>query len=187
MSETVTEQIDDDFQVDVPTPQFHPILEVWSKVLISAETESKLRITPQWANRIVSSYREIRFSDTERFHKLYFEKVLALLAILQEEIAQDPECLNVASAEEDLETNTLRYLNVLITWQQQFLVWELDWRSFDKDAAIEIAALSEVHKMFFGETGLLGLLDQIKFEFTEERQQMLLAVLEQTSKEMGGE
>jgi hypothetical protein len=47
------------------------------------------------------------------------------------------------------------------------LGWELDWDCTDSAAGAELAAISEVHTMFFGDVGLTSLLDQISFEFTD--------------------
>lgn len=156
---------------------YHTILEIWQGVLAPAREELVSRITPQWANRIVTTYTEVRFADMLQFRVRYFTKVLELADILDREISSEPESLNAASSEEDLEVNTFHYLNILVDWQKQFLLWELAWDPNSKFAAVEIAAMSEVHKMFFGDTGILGLLDQIKFEFTEEHKQMLMDTL----------
>lgn len=165
---------------------YHTILELWRGVLAPAKDEKDARITPQWANRVVATYQEISFKDMKAFQEDYFAKVLDLADILDEEIAEDPECLNPSSAEEDREVNSLRYLNIMVLWQSMFLLWELEWAPEDELAAVQIAAMSEVHKMFFGENGILGLLDQIKFEFNEEHQEMLVGALEGIRKEVEG-
>ena len=72
-----------------------------------------------------------------------------------------------------MEHNSHHYLNVLLNWQKAILTWELDWDCTSPDAAVDLAALVEVHKMFFDGTGISSLLDQIKFEFTEEHQALL--------------
>lgn len=165
---------------------YHTILELWRGVLAPAKEEKDARITPQWANRIVTTYRGVGFADMAAFREVYFTKVLDLAAILEDEIETEPECLHAASAEEDREANQLRYLNVLVMWQAQFLLWELEWSPDSDRAAVQIAAMAEVHRMFFGEEGILGLLDQIKFEFTDEHRQMLVDVLEDTRREAEG-
>jgi hypothetical protein len=172
--------------LDAAAAPYHTILELWRGVLAPAVGESEARITPQWANRIVSTYQGVGFADMTAFRAVYFAKVLDLAAILEEEIEQEPECLHPASAEEDRETNSLRYLNIMILWQSTFLLWELEWDPDSPAAGIEIAAMAEVHRMFFGEEGILGLLDQIKFEFTDEHRQMLVDVLEETRREAEG-
>ena len=49
-----------------------------------------------------------------------------------------------------------------------------------------MAAISEVHKMFFAEQGLTSLLDQIGFQFDDEDREGLVALLEDTRKTMAG-
>jgi len=180
----MTETSVDDVIEEAAAAPYHTILEMWRAVLAPAKQEQLAPVTPQWANRVVSSYQEIRFQDMESFRTDYFSKVLDLADILDEEIATDDECLNLTTAEEDSEANAFHYLNVLIQWQKQFLLWELEWNTESPTAAVEIAAMSEVHKMFFGEQGLLGLLDQIKFEFTDEHKALLVTILEETRQEV---
>jgi hypothetical protein len=168
----------DDIINEASDAGYHSILELWRAILAPAETEKSKRVTPQWANRIVSQYNGIGFASIPDFKDLYYDKVIELAQILEARIEEDPECLHVASAEEDIETNWSRYKQMLIDWQKAFLLWELGWRADDPDAAIEIAAIAEVHKMFFDEKGILGLLDQIPFEFTEMDQADLAAELQ---------
>lgn len=146
---------------------FNTILRVWREVLAPAEEERKGRITPQWANRIVTSYQGISFQDVPDFQANYFDKILELAAIVDVEIETDPECLNLRTPEEDKEHNTHHYLNIMTNWQLAFLQWEMNWDCMNQFAAVELAAMSEVHKMFFDQTGLMSLLDNIKFEFTD--------------------
>jgi hypothetical protein len=158
---------------------YHTILEVWRAVLAPVATERDNKVTPQWANRIINTYQEIRFSDMEPFKDLYFDLVQELAGILDEEIDTDEECLKHTSTEEDVERNSAHYLNVLFNWQKAILQHELQWDSNSPDAAIQIGALSEIHKMFFDKTGLTSLLDQINFEFTDSDRDLLASELEE--------
>jgi hypothetical protein len=156
---------------------YHTILEVWREVLKPARAERLKKITPQWANRIVTTYNGLSFADMLEFRERYFGKIGELEEILLAEIDTDDECLNVTSPEEDVEANSSHYMNVLINWQKAFLTWELAWECADPDASIELAAISEVHRMFFDPNGLTALLDQIKFEFTDADRDLLAAEL----------
>jgi hypothetical protein len=158
---------------------YHTILEVWREVLRPAQRERFKKITPQWANRICSAYREVVFADMPAFRDSYFDKVNELAEILDLEIAEDAECLNIFTPEEDVEHNGMHYLNVLITWQRAFLAWELDWECTEPDAAVDLAAISEVHRMFFDNTGLTSLLDNINFELTDTDRDILAAALQE--------
>jgi hypothetical protein len=159
-------------------PSFHPLLQIWTTVLTPAGGESKEMPTAAWCNRIISGYQQITFADMIAFRDKYFTKVEELAEILRLEVASDPEAFSYTTPEEDVENNTAHYKNVLLNWQLQVQQWELDWECTDADAAIELAAISEVHKMFFGPTGIVAFLDNIKFEFTEADQQMLSEALQ---------
>jgi hypothetical protein len=173
-----TELTVQDILDDAGQAPYHTILEVWREVLRPAERERYKKITPQWANRIVATYREIAYQDVPIFRDAYFDKIAQLQEILDNEIASDDECLNQTSPEEDVEYNSNHYLNILIDWQKAFLYWELAWDCTDQYAPMELAAISEIHRMIFDNTGLTSLLDNIQFQFTEDDQTMLVAVLQ---------
>lgn len=179
MTDTALPEFDtvQDILDDANAAAYHTILEVWREVLKPAQTERTKRITPQWANRIVTTYNGLAFADMLEFRDRYFDKIKELEDILVAEIDSDDECLNVITPEEDVEANSSHYLNVLINWQKAFLSWELAWDCADPDASIELSAISEVHRMFFDQNGLTALLDQIKFEFTDDDRDLLAAEL----------
>lgn len=159
-------------------PQFHPILEVWREVLKPAATERMQPPSSGWCNRIVSSFQEVEFADMYNFRDTYFDKIAQLAAIIDFEIGTDPDCLSYSSPEEDALENAEHYKSVLLLWQQAVQQWELEWSCVDIDAGVELAAISEVHKMFFGEVGLTQYLDNIRFEFTEADQATLAEALQ---------
>ena len=177
-SETVEGQLTvEDILSEANKASYHTILELWREIFAPAKTERLKKITPQWANRIVTSFAGVTFADMPAFRDYYFDMLQELDAILLVEIDTDDECLKHTSAEEDVEHNTHHYLNVLITWQKQFMQWELEWDTTNPTAAVELAALSEVHKMFFDANGVTNLLDQIKFVFTDADRELLAAEL----------
>lgn len=157
---------------------FHPLLQVWRAVLEPAEKERLTKITPQWASRIVNTFAGLTFADMPAFRDAYFDKVADLKKILDYEIETDDECLKVTTPEEDAEQNAEHYLNVLTNWQLTVLDWELDWDCAAPLAAVDLASTAEVHRMFFGETGLTALLDQIPFQFTDVHREMLASTLQ---------
>lgn len=161
------EQIQDFIDRGGEAPTYHPVLRVWREVLKPAREEAMQKVTPQWANRIVTSYRDIGFGDMEAYRDRYFAKILELADILDEEIATDEDCLTYTTPEEDVEHNSGHYKRLLTDWQKAILGWELAWDTTDPYAGVELAAISEVHKMYFGETGITAFLDNIKFEFTD--------------------
>lgn len=158
---------------------YHSILELWREVIKPAREMLGSRVTPQWATRMVQGYPEITYGDCPALADLYYSRIMVLHDILLLEIESDAECLNVTNATDDVQENGHHYVNLLIEWQKQFLQWELEWDTASPSAAIEVAALSEVHKMFFDQQGITGLLDQINFEFTDDDRQILSDALQE--------
>ena len=167
----------DDILAEAEEVQYHTLLEVWQFTLASAETERTKKITPQWANRITSAYREVNFGDMPMFQTRFFDKLAEIKEVLDTVIAGDEECLKKATPEDDAKENDAHYRLILSDWQRIFLTWELRWSCADSIAPVELAAISEVHRLLFGDSGLVSYLDNIPFEFTEVDQQALLAEL----------
>jgi hypothetical protein len=159
---------------------YRTLLEIWRAVLEPAGGEMRDEpISPQWATKMVTTYPGIGFGDVDAIHHGVFDLAAELGELLDNEIATDDECLKKASAEEDAEENSRHYKDVLALWQVHLVQAELAWRPSDRDAAVQLAVLSEVQQMFLGETGLAAHLDSINFQFTdddrEELQQHLIA------------
>lgn len=155
---------------DGTEPEFHPVLQVWREVLSNGPELAKEKVTPQWASKIVGTYSGVTFADMEEVQAGYFDRIAELARILDLEIATDKDCLSYTTAEDDVLNNSDHYKNLLRDWQLSFLQWELDWDTTSPYAAAQLASISEVHKMFFGPTGLTAYLDNIKLEFTEQDQ-----------------
>jgi hypothetical protein len=163
-----------------PEPQaFRPILHIWHEVLKPAASEADAKVTPQWATRICAEYSQLRFDMMNEFRDIYFGKLAELNVILEDEIASDDECLTYTESEDDAKFNAHHYKNLLLQWQLSFLEWEMDWDCTTPYAAIELAAISEAHKMFFGQVGITAFLDNIGFEYTEDDSQLLATALEE--------
>lgn len=158
--------------------EYHPILMVWREILKPARTEASKKVTPQWASRIVAQYQGVTFADMLEFQARYYGKIEELFQMLLDEIATDENCLVYDSPEEDLAENIGHYKNLLRDWQVRFMAWEVAWDCGDPAAGVELAAISEVHKAFFGQTGLTQFLDNIKLELDEAWQAELSAELE---------
>lgn len=172
------EALDHDFETE-EGPSYHPVLEVWQAVLKPASdpAEYESKPTPAWANRIVSGYHGLTYADLNAVRDGYYGFIQELAAILDQEIASDPKCLKQLTSAEDAENNAEHYKNLLLLWQMAFQQRELDWDCTADDAAVQIAVLAEVHKMFFGQVGITAYLDNIQFEFTEADQEQLAEAL----------
>lgn len=180
MTEAVQEQIPgmEELLEEAAEAPYHTVLEIWTKVLEPAAAD--MRITPQWSNRIVSAYNDVRFIDMGEYRDRFAAKVLELADILRAVLEEDDEAVQRTSAEEDATLNHHHYMTVLFAWQQRILMWELEWEWDDPCAGVEMAAISEVHKMFFAQEGLTSLLDQIGFQFDDSDRQALAEMLEET-------
>ena len=53
------------------------------------------------------------------------------------------------------------------------------------DAAVELASIGEVHKLFLGQQGIIAFLDNIQFQFFEMDQSMLMEALAEMKEEAG--
>ena len=135
----------------------------------------------------MSTYQDISYPDTVEVHSRLFMLVDELAEILDAEIATDDECLKRTSVEEDREENGTHYLNLLREWQSHLLRTEMQWNPLAPYAAIDLAALSEVHGMFLGQNGLVGHLDSIGFQFTEADQEALVEALQAVREGRGDE
>lgn len=180
----LAEVIEGDFTVDDivaggEEPTFHTILEVWREVLKPAAEEAQKKVTPSWCSRIVAQYAEITYRQMPEFHYRFYAKIQQLLDILLLEIASGDNPLQFTTPAEDAEHNAHHYKNLLLQWQLAIMQWELDWDATDEYAGVELGVISEVHKMFFSQTGLTAYLDNIRFEFTEDDQLLLQAELEE--------
>lgn len=158
-------------------PKYHPLLMIWREVLKPATAEADAKPSPQWCNKMVQSYTGIGFDDMYTFRDTYFGKIQEMVAILDEVIASDKECLTYTSAEEDRAENRALYLRVITEWQCQVLRWELRWDCRMQYAEVELAAISEVHKIFFDQTGIANFLDNIGFPMEEGDRDNLAAAL----------
>jgi hypothetical protein len=166
--------------------EYHPVLKVWEHLLRDSDTPGNRHMTPRWAMSIVTQYHGVGFNDLRRYVDEYFVMVKAMYSILETEIASDEDCLKPSTAAEDVEHNRGHYLNVLRDWQLFLLTRELRWDPSKPSAGVELAALSEIQKLFFGETGLTGHLEAIKLDVTEEDQEALAAALQERSAELMG-
>ena len=177
---TAEEQLTvEDILEDAPNVQPNSILKVWQEVIKGSQVVRKERVNPQWAQRVTSEYRQVFYQDMNDYASLFYDKIDQLLEVLDTEVETDDQCLEFNTPAEDLDHNFTHYVNVIFAWQKVILSWELNWDCSDPDAAIELAAIIEVHKMFFGDVGLVALLDQINFEFPEDLQVQLFTEMEE--------
>jgi hypothetical protein len=151
--------------------EFHPVLEAWREVLKPIDGEKDARVTPQWATTICGRYREINFADMPEFQRRFYGHLLELRGLVHDEIASDGQCLEASTPQEDAERNSYHYKNLLMQWQLAVMQWEKEWDVTDPHAGVELAAIAEAHRMFFGPQGFTSYLDQIAFEYTEADQQ----------------
>ena len=159
---------------DAETAPYNSMLKVYKEVLAPAFEERKAPPTANWSNRMVAQYPCLEYKDVQEVHDRYYNLIIELIDVLHAELDTVPPInLEIDNAPEDMEANRHHYLNLLLNWQLTIHAHELDWRCTDEHAAAEIAAVSETHKMFFGQNGLTEFLAQSGFRFTTEDQSML--------------
>lgn len=158
---------------DGPEVEYHTLLQIWRDVLNGSRDAISRTVTPNWAVRMTTAYPQIAVQEMNIYRDAYFAKIEQLEEILLFEIETDPLCLQHTTREDDLEKNRLHYVNLIKDWQLAILAWEMEWDCTTEDAHIQIGAISEAHKFFFGPTGITGFLDQIGFQHTESDQEEL--------------
>jgi hypothetical protein len=176
---TVLPLFGDDQPEEGKAPAYHTVLEVWREVLRPAAALSYEKVTPQYASKMLQSYAGLTFASTQELQDRYYQKIQQMADILDLEISGDKDCLSYSSPEEDVAENHTHYKSLLFKWQELLLQWELEWGCGDVDAAVELAAVSEIHKLFFSPTGLTAFLDNIRLELTEDDQEELAELLQE--------
>ncbi len=178
--EELTEQDIADLEIlNGEPPQYHTILEVWREVLQWAPGEAEKKVQAGWAAKMTQTYQQLKIQDMNTFRDLYFGKIVQLYNILLDEISTDKECLSYTDPKDDTTENAVHYKNLLLLWQTSILQWEIDWDCADENAHIEIAAIAEAQKIFFGENGIANHLSSVGFEYTEADQAVLTEALEE--------
>lgn len=162
-----------------PPEKYRTLLEIWRAVLEPAVADEMRKdpISPQWATKMVTTYPGVGFGDVEAIHNGVFDTAAILAGMLEDEIASDDECLKKADATEDATENARHYKDMLAKWQVYLVEAELAWRPSHRDAAAELAILSEVQQMFLGEMGLVAHLESIGFQFDDDDKAELQAHL----------
>jgi hypothetical protein len=168
-------------------PSYHTILQVWREVLKPAASEKDEKVLPEFAHKITSSYREVNYADMPAYVDRYFSKILELAGVVEAQIATDEDCLSHTEAAEDVEHNSHHYRRIITDWQLHILDWEIEWDCTDPLAGVELAAISEVQKLFLGAQGMAAYLDQIGFRFTEADKAALLEELEERKNQKDGQ
>jgi hypothetical protein len=160
-------------------PEHRTVLEIWNEVLAGGASEKKARVSPAWASSICARFPQMKIQEFGVFHEKYFEKIDELHQILIYELGADDQALKRRTVKTDAEHNRVHYINIITLWQAAVMQWELNWDFADEHSHIELAAISEAHKFFFGGTGLIAQLDVIEVRFTEDDQNELVAYLEE--------
>lgn len=173
-------------ETDEPTPPHRTLLEVWRELLRPARENSVQPISLQWAVRLKQEYPHLTFAELDKVRVGYFARLDELVQILHYEIESDPDALTRDVLEDDQQYNAHHYKNLLMLWQEAFILWESEWSATSKTAAIDAAVIAEVHKMILGPNSLVGHLDSISFEFTEADQQVLADALSEFDRHLKG-
>lgn len=161
-----------------PEAPYQPIIKVFREVLKPSVEESKKEPTPNWCIQMIGSYPGITYADMPDVQTRFYVIIDELKAVVEYEISEKPDCLSFGDAKTDMSENRTLYLNLLLKWQEVLLSHELEWDASAPWAAAEVAAISEVHKMFFSQNGITAFLHQAGFEFTEADQSDIAEALD---------
>lgn len=175
-------EVDFGTESEIPQPElpkYHTVLQVWREILKHAGGEKDKKVTPGWAINIVSRHPIVELGQMNEFRTRYFGKLEEFFDILVEEIESDDECLNYSAPDDDVENNSPHYKNLIFRWNVAILTWEQAWECTDEFAGVEIAAIAEAQRMIFEPGyGIVGYLDTVGFQFTEDDQRELQGELE---------
>lgn len=164
---------------EVKTPTKRTLLESWSKLLESIDTERKGRVTPQVANRTLSAWPKLDYSDLDAYYQRYYDISDEMRQVVEHEVATHPEALK--NIEDDGEDNEEIYLNIMFGWQQVIILHEHNWDTNAPDAAIELAAIADVQTFYLGQTGMVAHLGDpnLGFSFSDEDSDALRLALQE--------
>lgn len=191
---TMTNDTIEDLQLPLEeTPaapaNYRSVLEMWDKVLEPVFSSALEKPQPGWATGMVRRHVGLTLASTVQLHELFHTRVKELKQILSQAIEAHPDALTVKSADQDLDDNFEIYKQLLMDWQLQYVTWEHTVDLTSDGAAVQIAALSELHTMFFSETGVVAHLSSIGFDqvFTEEHQAELAQALINRAQEINAQ
>ena len=167
---------------DVPALT-HTVLEIWENLLSNIEEARKERVTPVVANRIITNYPKLEFSDIPAYWNEYYDLMTEMRTILRTVIASKEDCFK--HIEDDATENRELYLELLFQWSDQIARWEETWDCMDPKAALKLAAIADVAAVFMGQTGITEALSQpqVGFSFDDDARVALAKRLEEAAEE----
>ena len=159
---------------EVEAPK-HTLLESWRELLKVIELAMAERPQIGYCSQVMAKHPQIKVCQVERYHRDYHERLLALRAVLLDEIESDPECLK--RLDDDAEGNRHHYLNLLVNWQKLVYQWENEWDCTANDANITMASIPDAARFVLGSQGMVGHLGAIGFRITEEDAALIQAAV----------
>lgn len=149
-----------------PIPD-HTLLRIWQQVLSNIEASVAEPIEMGVAGKVVASWPQLSFQDTQRYHELYHEHLLDIRSLLQATIDDHPGCADHAP-EDDIAENYEIYKSLVIGWNLYFDDRESEWVATDPESHIRFAALVDCRATIFSRTGLAGHLEAREFNMDHE-------------------
>lgn len=153
---------------EIPEPESHSLLEVWRALLSNIESQEAEKISSQQAFKLLQAYPFLKMQELPQYSWGFYSCLKMYRDILDEEIATDPECFKHNEPADDAEYNRHHYLNLLVQWQKLAKSWQDDWNAADNDSHIWLASYADSQNFIMGEKGIVTLLDQIPFSYTED-------------------
>lgn len=143
------------------------LLEVWRELLSNIEQVRAAPIPVLIAHKTVTTWPKLSYQDTAVYHDMYHGILLSVRDVLDKEISEHENCLQWVGTE-DLEHNGKIYKALLIQWNLMFDDLERTWRAEDPLSHIQVVAMVEARAFVFTDTGMVGHLGTLGFEWSNE-------------------
>lgn len=162
--------------IDVPeSGKKFTLLETWRELMKSTDISRAAHVEPGDAALMLRKWPFLKVQDIPAYQTALHDILDEARALVDFEIEADDEALG--RVDDDAEGNKEHYLNLLLSWQLLIQHHSLDFNVADDDAHIQLAAIADAHNMLLGENGLVGHLDAINFNFTEQESEELQVLL----------
>lgn len=151
------------------------LLATWANLLGNIEASDAARVEPRVALRVISAWPQLTLQEVPEYFRRYHSRLAEMREVLTVEIETAPQALE--RVEDDAEENKAHYLNLLAQWQILALSWEMEWDITAEDAHIELASFADAANYVIGDSGIVGHLDAIQFQYTEDDQATVAAAV----------
>ena len=155
----------------------HTILEVWQELFSNIEKEEGLRVSPQAAMAIQSSWPRLSIKEYQAFTDLYYSFLGEFREVIDTLVEENPVAL--VHVEDDVEHNHDLYVEAVARWQKTARAWEDAWQCGLPDAEVRLYAMVDAINFVLSSQGLVSHLDQIGMILTSEDEALMQSILDE--------